>query len=827
MMSPAAAAHPYRTAMTPANVEDDRRGASFVDASGRPLVLAGATLSVTAAGGVARSVLEQRFENPYPETLRVTYKLPLPADGAVSGFDFQIGARHVTGEVDTKGQARERFERAISEGRTAALLDEERSSVFTETIGNVPPGATIVVRITVDQRLAWLDEGAWEYRFPTVIGPRYRSASTTPEEHARVAVPTVTTDTGHRMALSVDVRDRLPSGARVESPSHRLGANGDGTHGLASAKGEKLDRDVVVRWGAAEPAVGVRVAVARPERGRPHAADAYALLTVVPPAPRKDLRAVPRDLVILLDTSGSMAGLPLSAAKRIVGLAIDSLGADDSLELIEFSDAPRRFRPGAMPATPALKREAAAWLAGLEASGCTDMRTAVLDALRSLRHGAQRQVVLVTDGYIDGERELVELMAERMPAGCRFHVVGVGAAVNRTLSSSLARAGRGAEVLADSMEDAERGAARLLARTAQPVLTDVVVSGDALIDHAPELVPDVFMKSPLLCAARVKPEGGTLIVRGQGPDGPWQDTIVVPPCQPGEGAAGVVALWAREHVEDLETRWTIGRDQSRIDREIERTGLVYQIATRLTSWVAIDHERSVDPTKGSREETLAQELPLGTLAESFGLRPAPMFALAAPAIVAAAPAMPMGMAPPPPMAKTLAGGYGGPFDDSDDEEVAALRSSHRVPAFSPPMQKAKKESASEWDDVTADMPAMPEADEGGPVTARPAPPPPAAMAPLPRTEFTMPAYEPPALREEEKTAAKPTASPPPGISQGMVQPLAGPEPPKAPEPAKELDRAPAPAPATFRALVYVLAAFGALALLALLLALVVYLLSLR
>ena len=232
MMSPAAAAHPYRTAMTPANVEDDRRGASFVDASGRPLVLAGATLSVTAAGGVARSVLEQRFENPYPETLRVTYKLPLPADGAVSGFDFQIGARHVTGEVDTKGQARERFERAISEGRTAALLDEERSSVFTETIGNVPPGATIVVRITVDQRLAWLDEGAWEYRFPTVIGPRYRSASTTPEEHARVAVPTVTTDTGHRMALSVDVRDRLPSGARVESPSHRLGANGDGTHGL-------------------------------------------------------------------------------------------------------------------------------------------------------------------------------------------------------------------------------------------------------------------------------------------------------------------------------------------------------------------------------------------------------------------------------------------------------------------------------------------------------------------------------------------------------------------------------------------------------------------
>lgn len=816
MMSPAAAAHPYRTAMTPANVEDDRRGASFVDASGRPLVLAGATLSVTAAGGVARSVLEQRFENPYPETLRVTYKLPLPADGAVSGFDFRIGARHVTGEVDTKGQARERFERAISEGRTAALLDEERSSVFTETIGNVPPGATIVVRITVDQRLAWLDEGAWEYRFPTVIGPRYRSASTTPEAHARVAVPTVVGDTGHRVALSIDVRDRLPSGARVESPSHRIVATGDGTHGLASAAGDKLDRDVVVRWGAAEPAVGVRVAIARPERGRPHAADAYALLTVVPPAPRKDLRAVPRDLVVLLDTSGSMAGLPLAAAKRIVGLAIESLGADDSLELIEFSDAPRRFRPGAMPATPALKREAAKWLAKLEASGCTEMRTAVDDALRSLRQGAQRQVVLVTDGYIDGERELVELMAERMPAGCRFHVVGVGAAVNRTLSSSLARAGRGAEVLADTLEDAERGAARLLARTAQPVLTDVVVSGDALIDHAPDLVPDVFMKSPLLCAARVKPEGGTLVVRGVGPDGPWQDTVVVPPCQPGEGAPGVVALWAREHVEDLETRWTIGRDQARIDREIERTGLVYQIATRLTSWVAIDHERTVDPKGESREETLAHELPLGTLAESFGLRPAPMFALASPAAAPVAAGAPLAAGAPFPMAmgKTLAGGYGGaPFDDAADEEVDALRSAPPpVASFSAPMQKAKKEVASEWDDVTADMPAMPEADEKSVVTGRP--PPPAAMAPLPKTEIAMPAYEPPAPREADKAVAEPAREAAPGISQGMVQPpIAKPE--------------PAAPPAAARWWVYVFAAFGALALLALVIALLVHLLSAR
>lgn len=833
MMSPvAAASHPYRTPMTRETNDPDRGGAELVDAQGRPLVLTGASIAVVAHAGIARTVLEQRFENPYPETLRVTYKLPLPADGAVSGFEFDVGARRVVGEVDTKQSARERFERAITEGKTAALLDEERSSVFTETVGNIPPRATIVVRVTVDQRLLWLPEGAWEFRFPTVIGPRYSSRGTSPAEAARVAVPTVVGDTGHRVVLSVDVRDRLPAGRRVESPSHRLTVDAEGRHTLADGK-SKLDRDVVVRWAAAEPEVGVRLATARPERTRAHAADAYGLVTLVPPAPKKGQRVVPRDLIVLLDTSGSMAGVPLAAAKSIIGLAIDSLGEHDSLELIEFADAPRRFRPGAMPATPALKREAAAWVQGLEAGGCTEMRQAVFDALRGLRHGAQRQVVLVTDGYIDGEREIVELLAERLPPGCRFHVVGVGSAANRSLSAALARAGRGAEVLASGAEDAERAAARLLLRTNAPILTDVTLSGDALIDHAPDLVPDVFAQSPLLCAVRLSPSGGTLVIKAQGPDGAWEERVAVPPLACGEGDASIVALYGREHVEDLETRWTIGRDQARIDHEIERTGIVFQISTRLTSWVAVDHVRSIDPDAGSREETLAHELPLGTLAESFGLRSGPPpVALASPVVSKLAVAsydreseeedvatLARHIAPPAMAPRPAAGAPLPPPPAPMGAPPPAARSIPMPKAPSPvratpPQEKAKKaEVGSEWDEVTADLPSPPDEVEALRVARSPESAPPQAPAAKPQLDAPAPA------RAQAPTQA-PTPTPPHTISPGMVL-RSEVEPTPEPAPVAE-GRAPVAEPVASPRPAWLYVLIGALA--ALLLALVAFLL---
>jgi Ca-activated chloride channel family protein len=224
-------------------------------------------------------------------------------------------------------------------------------------------------------------------------------------------------------------------------------------------------------------------------------------------------------------------------------------------------------------------------------------------------------VVVVTDGYVGGEQQIVGLLHGRLPESCRLHVLGVGAAVNRSLATALARAGRGVEVVAGIDEDPERPAARLIQRTRSPVLVDVRIAGSALIAQAPERMPDVFAGAPIVAALALRPEGGELVVRGTLARDTWEQRVRVPARRPGEGNQAFAALYARERVADLEARSTVGEH---FDREIEGLGLEFQIATRLTSWIAIDEHRKV--AGPGRTEVMPQELPYGTSAASFGLR---------------------------------------------------------------------------------------------------------------------------------------------------------------------------------------------------------------
>jgi Ca-activated chloride channel family protein len=292
----------------------------------------------------------------------------------------------------------------------------------------------------------------------------------------------------------------------------------------------------------------------------------------------------------------------------------------DQLELISFGDRPHRWKRGATPATPDARREALAWVERLHAEGGTEMRSGILEALKPLRPGAQRQVVLITDGLIGFESEIVATLQENLPPGCRLHTVGVGSSVNRSLTGPAARAGHGVEVIIDLDGDVAEATRTLLARTCAPLVTDLVLDGDALEEHAPAKLPDLFAGAPALLSLRLRPGGGALRLRGTTAEGPWSEEVQVPALEPGEGPPSLVALFGRERVEDLETLRATGRDAHRLDQEIERTGLDFQIATRLTSWVAITEERTVDPEAKKRDESVPQELPYGMNAEALGLR---------------------------------------------------------------------------------------------------------------------------------------------------------------------------------------------------------------
>lgn len=604
---PAPAASPAPVGPSPSS------GARLVADDGRALSFQGGTLRAAAAGGLARLHLEQRFENVHAEPLQVTLQLPVPADAAVSGFSFTIGEETVVGRVDTKERARERFEEALLEGRTAALLEQDRSSLFRQRVGNVPPGETVVCEVVLDLMLAW-ENGGWTLRFPTVVAPRFQGAVGRVVDAARQLVGVAPHGTPARMGLELRLGDALTG--PVASPSHVLDVDGTVVT-LAGGRGASLDRDLVVRWPVAAQQPGLALRAARPAQGSELGAEGFGLLSLVPP--RQAATAVPRDLVVLLDTSGSMRGAPLAQAQAVTRALIRSLGPEDQLQIIEFSTRPRAWRAEPRPATPGNQTAAIQWVDGLRAGGGTQMRSGILSALETLRTEAQRQVVLVTDGLIGFEREIVAAVAERLPRGCRVHTVGIGSAVNRSLLQPVARAGGGQEIIIGVDEPAQSAAEALVAATAAPQVVDLELSGSALREVAHHRVPDLMAGRPVRVGLRLDPAGGELVVRGHRAGADWEQRLTVAPLAAGEGDAACVALFGREQAEELELRAALGES---VDSALEALGLRFQVSTRRTSWVAVSAQAMVDPTAPSRAELVPQALPHGMSVEGLGLRSA-------------------------------------------------------------------------------------------------------------------------------------------------------------------------------------------------------------
>lgn len=581
-------------------------GCRLVAADGRQLPLREVRLVGQAGGGLASTVVHQVFHNPFDEPLAVTYTLPLPADGAVTGFQFTLDEQTITGVVETKKQARETFEQAVLEGRTAALLEQDRSSLFRQELGNVPPGATITCAITVEHGLAWR-EGGWEWRFPTVVAPRFLGTQTPDAD--RVSVDVLDGPAPVRCALEVRVADRCTG--PVSSPSHVVHL-ADGAWSLGADA--PLDRDVVLRWPVAAPEVGVSVEV------HGDAEQAHALLTVVPPTPEHLPEPVPRDLILLLDISGSMGGRPIEQLKAFSRALVRSMGPADRLEALAFASSVSHWRSSATPMTPANQADALAWLERLRAGGGTHMHTAILEALKPLRPNAQRQVVLVSDGLIGFEQQIIGTIRNELPAGSRVHTIGVGSGVNRSLTGPSARAGAGIEVVVGLDESVEGAVRDLLARTAAPAVVELSMAGKVLREVAPMRVPDLFAGSPVRISLAVDPAGGPLTLSGKTAAGAWSHTVTLPAAT--EGRPVLATRYARERVEDLELEIAAGGSSAEIDPKIEALGLAHQIATRLTSWVAATTEATVDPGDPTRAVTVPQSLPYGLSAEGVGLRSA-------------------------------------------------------------------------------------------------------------------------------------------------------------------------------------------------------------
>lgn len=520
------------------------------------------------------------------------------------------------------------YEAARLEGRMAALVEQERVNLFTQRLGNISASTEVIVELTIDHPLAWIS-GGWEWRFPTVVAPRYLGGDGTVRDAEAVTVDVVNGATSPTASVTLTIDDLLgvPS-----SSTHAITVAGQV---VTLSNDVALDRDLVIRWPAPHQAPGCTIRTTRSEHTEAEFGDsAFGLLTIVPPTAGGERLA--RDLVLLLDVSGSMNGRPLQHLKSVVNTLIDSLADDDRLEIIAFSSGQVRYHAEPVHTTEAERHKVRKWIEALKADGGTELISAIGEALRPLRQDVPRQVVIVTDGLIGFEAEAVRAIRDALPAGSRLHTVGVGPASNRAFLRPAARAGRGIEVLIDLDEPATRGAERISAATREPVVMDVVLDGTALLDTPPRL-PDLLSGSPVLAPIRLKPQGGTLVVRGRTARGPWEERLDVAVTVVGEGSEAVQVLWARERIEDLELDLACGAERDRIDRRIEQIALQFAVSSRLTSWIAIAEETG-DPREPVRTERIPQALPYGMSAEGVGLASAhPMMAGVRPSVLYTSP----------------------------------------------------------------------------------------------------------------------------------------------------------------------------------------------
>jgi len=411
----------------------------------------------------------------------------------------------------------------------------------------------------------------------------------------------------------VDIAVAIDAGAplaQIASTYHdaRIEKADDGRVVVSLAKDqEEADHDFELTWAVA-PGTEPRAALFTETL----AGKDYALLMVVPPAPNATEKAaldrVPRETILIVDTSGSMQGTSLTQAKAALSQAFDRLTERDRFNVIEFNSVTRPLWQAALPATAANVSAAREWVAKLEADGGTEMAPALTFALDGAdTPGYLRQVVFMTDGGVGNEDELLKLIAQRLGRS-RLFTVGIGSAPNSHFMTKAAQFGRGTFTYIGDVREVREKMARLLEKIEAPVLQDVAIrwTDGTPVETFPERVPDLYLGEPVVVTASAPSLSGTVIVSGMRGNEPW--SVALTP-SPSSQASGVGALWARAKIAALMDAIRRGEDAAPLRTQVVGVAMTHHLVSAYTSLVAVD----VTPTApgASKAALVKASLPRG------------------------------------------------------------------------------------------------------------------------------------------------------------------------------------------------------------------------
>ncbi len=572
-------------------------------------------VSATLHGLVAEVEVTQTYANPHHEPIEAIYVFPLPENSAVNHMEMQIGKRRIEAKIEERQRAQHIYDDAKRQGFTAALLEQERPNIFTQSVANIAPGEKIEVVVRYVQDLSY-DQGEYEFVFPMVVGPRYmpgapartRSGDGTEPDTTRVpdasrispAYVGKGQQSGHDVSLELQADAGFPI-ASYRAVTHHVVAHrpADGSLRLTLAEEEsRPNRDFVLRY---------RTVADRPQAvlytSPSGSGQGYFSLVIEPPALDVDSLVGRREVIFVVDVSGSMSGTPLAMCRNAMRTALEALRPLDTFNVITFAGHTTRAFPSPRPANRHNVSEALRVVSELRAGGGTEMANAIDAALApAVAGGRNRYVFFMTDGYVGNEAEIIEKSRsfvksyQRHGVRARVFGFGVGSSPNRYLLGGLSQAGQGIALYASNREDPNRAVNQFYHYIDSAVLSDVRIDWGSLeaTQVYPNELPDLFASHPIVLHGRYRGAvGGGVRVLGKARDRDLTLNARVEPARTaGKPSEALGALWARARVDRLEEALLDGSIPDAQAR-ITQLGLDHHLVTRFTSFVAVDASRRV------------------------------------------------------------------------------------------------------------------------------------------------------------------------------------------------------------------------------------------
>lgn len=555
------------------------------------------------SGFLTRVTVTQQFENPFTEKIEAVYTFPLPANAAVDDMTMLVGDRTVRGKILKREEAQAVYEAAKNSGQRASLLEQERPNIFTQSVANILPGEQIKITISYVETLKY-EDGSYEFVFPMVVGPRYVPGNVTGAQGNGFApdtdrVPDASRITpqpppaGMRAGHDISMEVALDAGVPIDSLSSRthevVVERADDRRARVALKGRATipNKDFILRYDVA----GKKISDALLTH---HTGNSGFFTLIVQPPERITAEDVtPKELVFVLDTSGSMSGFPIEKAKETMKLALDNLYPHDTFNLVTFAGDTHILFPEPVAATKANLAKAQAFLESRRGSGGTEMMKAIKAALDpSDAQGHVRIVCFMTDGYVGNDMEIIGEVQKHPNA--RVFSFGIGSSVNRFLLDNMARHGRGEVEYVALNDDGSAAARRFHERVRSPLLTDISIdwNGMAVSNVYPKVIPDLFGAKPVILSGQYGGNGrGVIRLKGKMSGRDFIREIPVD-FSATDKRDVLATLWARTRVDDLMSQDFNGAQQGTMKEEVKQAitqlGLDYRLMTQFTSFVAVE-----------------------------------------------------------------------------------------------------------------------------------------------------------------------------------------------------------------------------------------------